>query len=164
MASSALDYNDFDEVAHNRSAATASRVPSSPLVSFDKFKQAYGQGPTQQWQIEAVQKLLGFTRLKPGWDGYSAPPMKWDTGMFALQVLESIMRPRTPLPQIVPSSTGGVQFEWHMRGVDIELHIAGPFECELWFEDHNSGEDPVSEILTTDLSKAREVVSVLTSR
>ena len=50
------------------------------------------------------------------------------------------MRPRTPVPQVVPSPVGGVQLEWHEKDIDLELHITAPYECEVWFQDHRTGE------------------------
>jgi hypothetical protein len=64
---------------------------------------------------------------------YRAPHIGFDTGMFALIVLNDVMRTHTPIPQVVPSGTGGVQLEWHQKGIDLELYIAAPYQCELWF-------------------------------
>ena len=63
--------------------------------------------------------------------------------MFVLSVLNDVMRTRTPIPQVVPSAGGGVQLEWHQKGIDLELHIAGPYQCELWFQAINGRMTPL---------------------
>jgi hypothetical protein len=163
MASAALA-NDFGtlQASRNFQASTSSRT--SPILEFGKFHHAYSQPLDQKWQVEVVSKVVEFLNLPAGWDGYNAPAVRHDTGMFAIQVLAAVMRPRTPLPQIVPSSVGGIQFEWHERGIDLELHISAPLECEIWFEDLTGAIPPISETLTSDLSKATEAVRILTAR
>jgi hypothetical protein len=120
-------------------------------------------GFEEKWQICVVEKLIEFTNLPQDWDGYGASPVKWDAGMFALNVLSQVMLPRTPVPQVVPSPVGGVQLEWHTNGVDLEFHVAAPYDCELWFEDHQTGRS-ASTVVTDDLSSLQEAVRILSSR
>jgi hypothetical protein len=65
------------------------------------------------------------------------------------------------LPSVVPISSGGVQFEWHQNGLDIELLVAAPYECELFVYDHNSREPPETIALKTDFSVLGEQVKRL---
>jgi hypothetical protein len=145
---------------------TSSTQPRADVgaLSFDNFNRFYGGRTDNKWQIKILEPLLRFSRLPDRWDGYSGRPLRMDTGFFALQVLEAVMRPRTPLPQVVPTAMGGVQFEWHERDIDLELHISAPYECEIWFEDHQRVLPPISEILSNDLSLARTAVGALTTR
>jgi len=75
------------------------------------------------------------------------------------------MKPATPLPQVVPSSDGGVQLEWHEKGIDLELHIRAPYDCELWYRDHQDADaEPVSSKLSNDFSDLRTPIDLLTTR
>jgi hypothetical protein len=61
-------------------------------------------------------KLASFKDLKPGWNSYGAPQI----------TEESIKSARDFLliqPQPVPTSQGGVQLEWHLKGLDLELNF-----------------------------------------
>jgi hypothetical protein len=158
-------------------SANASRVDSSFYESstsaasaqaksqFPNFYRAFNAPPEQRWQIEVQSRLVEYVKMQPGWDSYSAPRIGWDTGMFALSILHEVMRTRTPIPQVVPSGAGGVQFEWHQKGIDLELHIAGPYECELWFEDHHHPQQsPVSLELTDNFSALLKPIELLTTR
>jgi hypothetical protein len=110
------------------------------------------------WEREIVATLCRYLELPPNWDSYGGKPLRHDTGMFALQVLSSIMSESVPVPSIVPVSSGGVQFEWHQNGLDIELYVAAPFECELSVHDHNSDAPPIMIPLKTDFSALSEQV------
>ena len=90
------------------------------------------------WVRAGIAQLL---ELKPGWDSYSARPLSRVNARRAVRLLNEVMRPDIPLPAIVPTVHGGIQLEWHIRGVDLEICIepreeitfiaawAG-FECE----------------------------------
>jgi hypothetical protein len=112
-----------------------------------------------------VQALVRLVKMPAGWDSYNAPPVTRDAGHFALEILQSVMRPRTPLPQVIPSAAGGVQLEWHEKGVDLELHITAPYQWELWFRDLlDPKSQPVSLELTDDFSELKRPISLLTTR
>jgi hypothetical protein len=143
--------------------ARTAETGASALTSFDVLRRHYELGPEEKWQIPVVQKLVEFANFPTGWDSYNAPPMKWDAGMFALNVLSRVMLSRTPLPDVVPTPTGGVQVEWHTGGIDLEFHVAGPYDCELWFEDQRTGKT-VSEVVTDDLSDLQDALRTLTKR
>src|SRR6266568_1193965 len=83
---------------------TETAVTTTQESPYANFRQHFEAEPEKKWQVEVLKRLLTFTRLTPGWDSYVGSPMKWDAGLFALGVLDSVMRPRTPIPQTVPSS------------------------------------------------------------
>lgn len=91
------------------------------------------------WQDDMVSTLCRFVELPHGWDSYSGKPLRHDTGMFVLQLMNGMMGPSIPSPYLVPVSNGGVQIEWHQNGFDIELYVAAPYDCELTVHDHDSG-------------------------
>jgi hypothetical protein len=149
------------QVVRLNATGTASRHVSD----FPKFAQAIDAEPERKWQTEVQKHVLNYAKLPRGWDTYDAPPIGWDAGLFALSILNDFMRPRTPIPQVVPSTAGGVQLEWHEKGIDLELHIMRPYHCELWFKDHRAPDvPPVSMDLTDDYSALRKPFDLLTSR
>lgn len=120
--------------------------------------------PTQSaWEEEISAKLAKLRQFPIGWDGYNSPPMRYDVGVFALTVLKSVMQPQTPLPQVVPSAAGGVQFEWHQKGIDLEVNFVAPYECELWLEDHQTGVC-IAKMLTNDFSEFKAAIELLATR
>ena len=86
--------------------------------------------------------------LPPDWDSYGGRPIAHGAVDRALDLLASIMEDSTPVPSIVPIPDGGVQMEWHLAGVDLEITLHGAGGGEVSFEDRaNSsweGELPAS--------------------
>jgi hypothetical protein len=142
---------------------TGSTAPRREEVQFPNFAKAYNE-PERRWEGEVMRHLAEYAKMGQNWDSYGSPAVGWDTGMFALSVLNDVMRARTPIPQVVPSATG-VQFEWHEKGVDLELHVSGPYQCEIWFQDHHRPQDPpISQELTDDFAALLKPIEILTNR
>jgi hypothetical protein len=132
--------------------------------AYSTFRSSYNAEPQRQWEVEVVRRIVKLLDLPDGWDSYGASKIKKDAGMFALEILQKVMRPRTPLPQIVPTAAGGIQIEWHEKGIDLEIDILGPYECELWYRDQTSAVDPVSVEFSNDFSVLRDPIGQLTAR
>src|SRR5665213_3489976 len=134
-------------------ASSTVSTATKPRAQFPNFQQAFDASPDRKWQVEVQGQLLQFAKMSPGWDSYDAPQVTWDAGMFALSILNDIMRPRTPIPQVVPASVGGVQLEWHEKGIDLEIRVTAPYRCSLWFEDQTTPDvAPLSLDLSDDFS------------
>ncbi len=74
-----------------------------------------------------------------------------------MQLLAHVMLSDTPAPEIVPTVRGGLQLEWHVRNVDVELEILSPGRYLLSFEDRSSERELEVE-LSSDLSPFAEAV------
>jgi len=155
---SELEVSDASSSSQTTATTTAN---SAPLVILDAFRVKYGrQGGPRGWEDQIVPKICRLLDLSPGWDSYKGEPLKLDAGRFAIKILNDIMGPRTPIPQVVPVSTGGIQFEWHKMDYDLELYIAAPYDCELSYRDHTNG-DSDSITLSADFSPlARQMVRI----
>jgi hypothetical protein len=160
MATASARHNDYyDEPDISPAAAAATRS------NFANFSRYFNATPERKWEVEVVQALVRLASMRPGWDSYNAPSLRRDAGHFALEILQGVMRPRTPVPQVVPSAAGGVQLEWHEKGVDLELHITAPYQWELWFRDlQDPDSQPVSLELTDDFSALKKPIALLTTR
>lgn len=89
--------------------------------------------PVCRWRAKVADRLEHLVRLKPGWDGYSAPPVRFENAYFALSLLDNLLPPNGPPPSIVPGAAGDLQLEWHIGSVDIELHVLAPNRVHAWF-------------------------------
>ncbi len=137
----------------DRGVTTTAKAPTPRPDGFERFRRHYTAGFDAKWQIAVLNKLFSFYQMPADWDGNGAPPVRREAGMFALEALAQVMLPRTPLPRIVPTSVGGVQVEWHEADIDLEFHVAAPYHCELWFEDHTGQYAPVSAELAGDFAQ-----------
>lgn len=148
----AQNLSDQDIIRRDERASAATTV-----LSLDSRRSKVG------WEREVLRSVLEYLKLPEGWDSYEGKPLRYDTGMFAIQVLASAMSDSTPAPSVVPVSSGGLQFEWHRNNFDIELYIAAPFDCELSIQDHLKGGPLESIQLKTDMSPLVAVLSQLSN-
>jgi hypothetical protein len=168
----AVQYIEEDAFPHELGVTTTGRRAEHIGLSFEKFRQEYRSTVERETEIDVKRKrelqikLEEFTQYPVGWNSYGAPPLRSDTKDFALSVLNSIMKPRTPLPHVAPSSIGGLHVEWHEKGVDLELHIIAPYDCDVWFIDSRDPGAPAidGKIATADLGVLTEPIDLLTSR
>jgi hypothetical protein len=122
-----------------------------------------GEDKEPAWLGPTVQALIEILDLPENWDSYGARPINQETVLFALQLLDETMQAETPPPRVVPTTRGGVQLEWHTRGVDLEIEIQAPGRIYASYEDHRSG-DEWEEELTTDLTCLSNALSELSRR
>lgn len=81
--------------------------------------------PQPAWLTPILQRLSALLQLPPGWDSYTARSVRPECAVFALgKVLPAFMRLDLPVPSVVPTNSGGLQLEWHTRGVDLEVEIS----------------------------------------
>lgn len=153
-----------DQFVPDRGAGPDARVgQGGAMLTLDAFVQHYPRPPAPPWQAVVGQRLEKLRALTAGWDGYRAPPLNQDVFWFTAVLLEKIMRPQTSPPQVVPSSVGGIQIEWHEKDIDLEIHIVAPYRCTIWYEDHSSG-DTLDAEFTADFSILAAPVAALTDR
>lgn len=151
--------------AESNSFAGESATISSTGIKADPFWRHSTDLSSARWEAVLIPKIVQLTELLDGWDGYSGRPIGYETCMFAIVVLNNVLRPTTPCPQVVPTSSGALQLEWHDHGIDLEVKISGPYKCEMFFEDgHHPGEPPIETALGADLSPLIKCVDELASR
>ena len=122
-----------------------------------EFPEAKGAPAWLRPTTGALDSLLG---LPTNWDSYGARPVSHDCATYSLEVLYSIMRDDTPPPQVVPTSGGGVQLEWHMRGIDLEIEFRTPDRGHVVYENLKTGSEWEGEI-PADLTQAMQYIGDL---
>ena len=109
---------------------------------------------------EIAQALNSLLALPMNWDSYGARPINPECASYALQLLRSTMKADTPAPAVVPTCAGGIQIEWHTRGIDLEIEIRSPGRGSVLYEDHKNETKWEGEI-TDDLTQLRQLISGL---
>lgn len=102
------------------------------------------------WHDAVVRRLQELISLERGWDGYSAPPVRFDNAYFTVDMLKAICPGSMPVaPQLVPGARGDLQVEWHYPHGEIELHVLAPNSVRAWRRSPSAPEgEEIS--LTTD--------------
>jgi len=115
-----VTYVFFPEVRRD-----ASKFAGKPLVIGH-------QSPT--WLGSFESRINELLNLPENWDSYGAEQINAETAAKALQVLEELADWNTPDPSVVPTNRGGVQIEWHARGIDFEIEFDPSGEIRFCFE------------------------------
>ncbi|OWY02317.1 hypothetical protein [Thioclava sp. IC9] len=114
-----------------------------------------------KWSEDADQRIRALMSLEAGWDGHGAEPVRGHVGHYAIGLLNSISDANTAAPTIVPTTSGGLQLEWHANNIDIEIEIEVPYSETLFIEYLDDGEmiERPFEWKDPDFSKALKLVS-----
>lgn len=108
---------------------------------------AVSHAPTpvpSNWRTLVLSELGELTKLRRGWDGPNSGPISLGIAAFAVSILQSVMKPHSPAPAVVPGRGGAIQLEWHQAGLDIELMIYRPADAELSVQFHD-GRPPIED-------------------
>ena len=81
--------------------------------------------------MTALRKIEELASLPAGWDSDGAVKIDPTCVDVAYRTLTALMigNPVLIPPTVVPTTTGGVQLEWHSGGVDVEISVE-PTELE----------------------------------
>lgn len=97
-------------------------------------------GPAPAWVDHVLRQARDLLTTRPDWNGHGAPAIEPELVLVALEELATFM-PADAIPPVVgPTVAGGVQFEWHAGGWDVEVEILGEGHTEAWGEQRESGE------------------------
>jgi hypothetical protein len=115
--------------------STAQPLPTLMVRVGDGYLVMYGVEPTllPTWLKPTLESVLPLLKLEPGWDSYGGRPIDRRVVTTAIEVLSAVMEQHSPAPFAVPTSAGGVQFEWHRGGIDLEL-VFDPGQALFDFE------------------------------
>lgn len=80
-------------------------------------------GGMEQWRLEAIQKVIGFSRLPPNWDSHGSEAPTRAVRTTAIDLLLNVPGELFPKPRIVPVSGGGYYFEWSVGHRELEISI-----------------------------------------
>lgn len=96
--------------------------------------------PTAPWVDPVLQQARALLTIQPNWNGHGAPAVEPKLVLAALEELSTFMPAEAAPPAVGPTATGGVQFEWHAGGWDIEVEVVPDGHAEAWGEHRDSGE------------------------
>lgn len=107
-----------------------------------------GTEPAWLWRV--LERIAHLGTLSDDWDSYGGRPVELKTLVAGLLLLAEILPADAADPAVVPSSAGGVQFEWHVAGIDLEIELEPEAEIEFAFTDRVTGEERDTDNVQTD--------------
>lgn len=120
-------------------------------------------GAPPAWVTPTVSALGRLLSMPHNWDSYGARPIDHANVGAAIELAFALMIDGTPAPAVVPTSGGGVQLEWHTRGIDLEIEIRSPSRISACFEDQRTGAAWEAEQLN-DFGRLRDALRELARR
>lgn len=112
------------------------------------------------WFRPVLERLVSLASLPQGWDGSAAPPIDRSRLEAVLDLLAAITRHDTPPPAIVPGVDGGVQVDWHVNDVDIEISLPADGQGTFFAEDLRT-EESWEDVSLDERASLRAVVDRL---
>lgn len=79
---------------------------------------------TAAWFDDAVRRLTSFLTIHRDADLHRTRRVTDRAVTRAYRILQALSSDTLPRPALIPTLRGGVQIEWHTRGVDVEIEIA----------------------------------------
>lgn len=114
------------------------------------------EGNSPRWLSPTIDKLTDLLALPMNWDSYEARPIDPKCALAALRLLGQVMHNDSPPPSVVPTNRGGVQLEWHSKGMGLEIDVVSPGEFQVCYE---SSSESWERALSTDLSRLSALIN-----
>lgn len=134
-------------------------------VSDDTSPAAHRDTSQERAVIEQLdgltQRLRDLLQLEDGWDSYGGISPRRHLLEAGLRFVEPLLSVDIAPPHVVPTSRGGIQFEWHVGGRELEIEVVGPDRFELFFEDEGTGELVEKQVASRHLGQVVELVNRL---
>lgn len=108
-------------------------VPRASVPPFASPRAWNGQEPG--WFRPTIQALQDLLQLPENWNSYGARPIVPELAATALDLLLETAPAGMPPPIVVPTTRGGVLFEWHLRGIDLEIDVLTGDRLHVFYED-----------------------------
>ena len=90
------------------------------------------------WLLPTLNSLCEILALPANWDSYGARPIELKAAASALECLDRVMRRDTIAPTAVPTVLGGIQLEWHTRGINLEIEVSPQGRCYVYCQEDNT--------------------------
>lgn len=121
--------------------------------------QDYGQ-PLPPWFDSLMQGFVDLLTLPENWDSYGAAPIVPTIINEALSLMNGLLGPTSPAPRVVPLSSGGLQLEWHRKGMDLEIIFDRDEAPFFYLRNRVSGEES-EHALPQDRELLRSTIGAL---
>jgi len=126
------------------------------------------------WIIPTIHPICELLKFKNGWDTYGGRHIEEDIIANALAWTFEVFPKCSLTPSVVPTSHGGLQYEWHRCGIDLEVEFvdsvrvhacyADHKDCTLWDLDVTTNTQPVRDALRKMIKRSRNLMVKLAER
>jgi hypothetical protein len=93
------------------------------------------------WERLVWSRLQLLKNMRHGWDGTDARQLDEFTSEFGMKLLQALLPPNAPAPQLTLLRYGGLQFEWFTQRCEFEIEVIGPYRAKAWLNDIENDEE-----------------------
>ena len=117
------------------------------------------------WLRTIKAQIEECATFKAGWDSYNAKPVSAIACAAAYRIIRELAARETPMPSVVPTSDGYLQFEWHVNDVDLEIRVLSTTKIEVSFEDSRDELPPMEDSeFQYDFRDLKKTIDLLAGR
>ncbi|MEX1164959.1 MAG: hypothetical protein WEB03_15420 [Nitriliruptor sp.] len=101
------------------------------------------------WLDPEFGQVIGqILQLRPGWAGPGSEAVTDNAIVGILEFIRRRLPLSSPRPSVVPTALGGLQLEWHLPGLDVEVEFdAAGRACDAAVADERRGIQVSSDAL-----------------
>lgn len=132
--------SDINTIAFETQPEPPGHFDGLYTLSNQGYVSVTAQKDASDWIQAVLNRLRSISELTDDWDGYGSPAPERQTLIAALEVLRQFMPTSVATPAVAPTTVGGVQFEWHQGGWDIEVEVLPDGRAVAWGENISSQE------------------------
>lgn len=116
------------------------------------------------WLADVNQEIEALLALPENWNSYNARSVRREAALSAQHLIQETVRADTPRPIVMPTPVGGIQIEWHTRGVDLEIEIDERGRIEALWGVPEEGIEEEIEVTGAELSAVCALIARLSTR
>lgn len=106
--------------------------PQSPTIS--------SGDPRSDALRAAGRRLAQLVALDDDWDSYGGHPLAPEIARRGWWVIHELSRFGVPVPDVIPTSDGGLQLEWQQASLDLEITFQPDEQPTVFFLDRSTRE------------------------
>lgn len=162
-----LSDQSYQEFEYETRSSQRSSAPPITMDASEPFTIRFGSEgffhfdempPT--WFVPVLMRICRLGDLPINWNTYGAQRVDPHIAAHAVNVLLATLTGGDPLPSVVPTSRGGLMFEWHIGEIDLEVDVISPSSVYVAMEVDGNDE----EFENASLELIQEKVGRLRSR
>ena len=113
------------------------------------------------WAPKIIPSFETLLNLPDDSNSYDVARVSPENVIATIRLLTTLLKDRTKLPAIVPTSRGTIDLEWHTRGIDLVVRVASASEVQVSFEDLGTGEEWDRDLRASNLTPLLPIIARL---
>ncbi len=75
------------------------------------------------WQIQTINRIIHLRNLHEDWDSYGSHAPSTSIINKSIELIQALPSEDFPVPEVIPTSGEGIQFEWRDENKELEIEV-----------------------------------------